>query len=146
MHCTTLECTAGSLKNLLFAIMSTVSSSVGVPVTSGTDFITLSQGTLPPPKAKESKEGKDTKETKEKEFKEKESDGKDFRKDSKDNREGKNLFEFSSVGVVEPIERLARLQGAIGQLMHFIHPDLRPTWTLVLSKGSRSAVAMSGWP
>ena len=34
-------------------------SSEGVPVTSGTDFITLSQGTLPPPKAKESKEGKD---------------------------------------------------------------------------------------
>jgi hypothetical protein len=93
------------------------------PKTVGTSFfITLPQGTIPP-KAKESKEGKDTKE---KEFKEKESDGKDFRKDFKDTREGKDLFEFSSVGMVEPIERLARLEGAVGQLMHFISPALRP--------------------
>ena len=39
------------------------------------------------------------------------------------------------MGVVEPIERLARLEGAVGQLMHFIHPDLRPDLNAGALKG-----------
>src|SRR5262249_17815018 len=88
-------------------------------VTSARAFIAIPLGTVFPPK------GKDTKE-KEKEFKEKESEGKDFRKDFKDNREGKDLFEFPSTGVMQPMERLACLEGAVNQLMHFISPELRP--------------------
>ncbi len=100
----------------------------GTTVTSGTDFITLPPGT-PPPKAKESKEGKDTKE--------KESDGKDFRKENKDTRDGKDFIElpFLSRGVVPPMERLARLEGAVGQLMHFIPQALRPSLEASALKG-----------
>ena len=107
----------------------------GTTVTSGTDFITLPAGT-PPPKAKESKEGKDTKE-KEKEVKEKESEGKDLRKENKDTRDGKDFLElpFLSSGVVPPMERLARLEGAVGQLMHFIPQDLRPSLEASALKG-----------
>ena len=107
----------------------------GTTVTSGTDFITLPAGT-PPPKAKESKEGKDTKE-KDKEVKEKESEGKDLRKENKDNREGKDFIElpFLASSVVPPMERLARLEGAMGQLMHFIPQDLRPSLEASALKG-----------
>jgi hypothetical protein len=88
-------------------------------VTSGRAFIAVPLGTVPPPKGKETKE-------KEKEFKEKESEGKDFRKDFKDTREGKDLFEFPATGLIQPMERLARLERAVDQLMHFISPALRP--------------------
>jgi hypothetical protein len=102
-------------------------------VTSARAFIAIPLGTVPPPKGKDTKEKEKEKEFKE--FKEKDSDGKDFRKDSKDNREGKDLFEFSSTGVIQPMERLARLEGAVDQLMHFISPELRPDLNAGALKG-----------
>jgi hypothetical protein len=65
-------------------------------------------------KEKEFKE-KDRKEFKEKDRKEKDLDGKDFTE-----------FPFPSSEVVPPTERLARLEGAVEQLIHFIPQDLRP--------------------
>jgi len=57
---------------------------------------------------------------KEKEFKEKDRKEKDI--------DGKGFTElpFPSSEVVPPTERLAHLEGAVGQLMHFIPRDLRP--------------------
>jgi len=73
------------------------------------------------PKGKEKEGGK---EVKEKERKEKEIDGKDFTE-----------FPFPSSEVVPPTERLSRLEGAVGQLIHFIPQDLRPSLEASALKG-----------
>jgi hypothetical protein len=81
-------------------------------------------------KDKEGKEGKekDHKETKDikdkdKEHKEKEKDRKEFKEKDKDIREG---FPFEPRGSASFEERLARIEIAVGQLVHFIGPELRP--------------------
>ena len=65
-------------------------------------------------------------------------------KEGKEHWEGKDVWEkdegdLSSqpVGVVPPMERLARLEAALGRLMHFIRPDLRPDLCIAALKGER---------
>jgi hypothetical protein len=75
---------------------------------------------------------------KEKEFKEKEFKEKESRKEFKEKDfDGKDFTElpFPSSEVVSPTARLARLEGAVGQLTHFIPQDLRPGLEVSALKG-----------
>ena len=67
-------------------------------------------------------------------------------KEGKEHWEGKDVWEkdereLSSqpIGVVPPMERLARLEAALGQLMHFIRPKMRPDLYAAALKGERDS-------